>query len=256
MTSTALQVLSARELLRYALLTYASESLQFSDLPVRHVGGGRLARPVELGRYSLAVSLAQLVRIVPIAAARVLFPYPACSRLAEAAALAWRTARISLLVAPRLQCSADRRSRFSSRLFLTTLFGVGLQRTVPGLLAILLLGIVPYALSKVLSIYLSGIGAVSLNVLLSAAGLAVTIALDLLLIPQWGAHGAAWATALSYTAFTALTLLASSGDACPPRRARERRALAHAPIARSTSAVIASMFDCHEKRAAPRAIAS
>ncbi len=194
-------VLRLRTLLRYSLLSYCSEALQFLtyrfDMWVVDAWRGA----AELGRYSLAVSLAQMVWIVPTAAARVLFPYSAMLGRREAATLAWRTARIASLVS----AAAAAAGLICAHLFLTTLFGTDFAE-VPSLLGILLLGIVPYSVSKVLSIYLSGINAVGLNVLLSIGGLAVTVALDLSLIPLYGAHGAAWATAGSYTAYTALTL--------------------------------------------------
>jgi O-antigen/teichoic acid export membrane protein len=178
---------------------YLGEMVQFLtyrfDMWVVDAWGG----VANLGRYSLAVTLAQLVWIVPGAAARVLFPYTAQMGKGEAAVLAFRTARICLL----LSTGAALLGYTCAKLLLTTLFGEDFAQ-VPHLLGVLLLGVVPYSVSKVLGNYLAGINAVGTNLLANLAGMVITLALDLALIPKYGALGAAWATALSYTAYTVL----------------------------------------------------
>ncbi len=155
----------------------------------------------ELGRYALAVSLAQLVWIVPTAVARVLFPYAAMMERVDGSLLAWRAARVALAVSGLVAIVGW----IGSELFLTTLFGEDFA-DVPLLLGVLLLGVVPYSVAKVLGTYLAGTNAVGVNVAASALVLAVTVGIDLLLIPTTGAMGAAWATALSYVLYTCALL--------------------------------------------------
>jgi O-antigen/teichoic acid export membrane protein len=190
------------QLVRYSFLSFAGEALQFLtyrfDMWVVDAYWG----VAELGRYSLAVSLAQMVWIVPVAAARVLFPYAARLPGPEGAALAWRTACISLGV-----CALAAAVGFgAAQVFLTTLFGKEFGE-VPSLLGILLLGIVPYSITKVLANYLSGINQVAANMLVSLACLVITMALDFTLIPRMGARGAAWATAVTYSACSAMMIV-------------------------------------------------
>lgn len=206
--------LGLRELLGYSLLTYAGAALQFLTyrLDMWVVDAWRGA--AELGRYSLAVSLAQMVWIVPAAASRVVFPYSAMLDRVEAARLAWRIACLASLVSALVGVVG----LVCAHLFLTVLFGADFSE-VPALLGILLLGVVPYSLGKVLSNHLAGINAVGTGVWLGLGGFAITVLLDFALIPIYGATGAAWATAISYTFCTGLVLVAFSRKSSLPLRA-------------------------------------
>ena len=72
----------------------------------------------------------------------------------------------------------------------------------------------------VLSAFLSGIGRPGLNSLAQAAGLVVTVALDLSLIPHLGIVGAATASTFAYLTTAACW---SSASAEPRRIARPAR---------------------------------
>jgi O-antigen/teichoic acid export membrane protein len=186
-------------LMRYSALTFVGEALQFLTYRFDMWVVDAYRGAADLGRYSLAVSLAQMVWVVPIAAARVMFPYAAMLSKHEGARLAWRAARVSVAVCAVAAVSGWLLTQW----LLTPIFGDQFAE-VPALLGILLLGIVPYSISKVLGNYLAGINALGANVFASGMGLGLTIALDLLLIPRYGAQGAAWATAVSYAAYTLL----------------------------------------------------
>jgi O-antigen/teichoic acid export membrane protein len=71
---------------------------------------------------------------------------------------------------------------------------------------VILLGLTLDGVAGLISGLLYGAGRPGLNSWAMAAGLSVTVALDLLLIPRFGATGAAIASALAYTT-TAVTLL-------------------------------------------------
>jgi len=71
---------------------------------------------------------------------------------------------------------------------------------------IILLGLALDGLGGVVTGYLYGIGRPGLNSCAMAVGLGATVLLDLLLIPRYGALGAAIASAVAYTAAT-LTLV-------------------------------------------------
>jgi O-antigen/teichoic acid export membrane protein len=182
---------------RYSSLSYMADAVQFLTYRVDMWIVDAARGGAELGRYALAVSLAQLVWIVPTALARVFFPYAASQDATATRWLARRAAVGSLAVS----ALAGAIGWVGSALFVTALFGDDF-RDVPNLLAILLVGVVPYAVARVLGNYLAATGAVVDNVRASVAVLVVTIALDVALIPPFGAVGAAWASACSYLLFT------------------------------------------------------
>jgi O-antigen/teichoic acid export membrane protein len=184
---------------RYSGLTWLADAMQFLTYRFDQWVVDAQRGGAELGRYALAVSLAQLVWIVPTATARVLFPYAAMMERSDAALLAWRAARIALLASGILAVVGW----VGSQMFLTALFGDEFAE-VPSLLGILLLGVVPYSVAKVLGNYLAAINALGVVVVANGAVLVITIALDLMLIPSIGATGAAWASTVSYSLYTLL----------------------------------------------------
>jgi O-antigen/teichoic acid export membrane protein len=184
---------------RYSGLAFLGDAMQFLtyrlDQWVVDANRGAAA----LGRYALAVSLAQLVWIVPTAVARVLFPYMAMMQRSDGAHLAIRAARTALGVSVLLALVGW----VVSEMFVAAIFGAQFAE-VPSLIGILLLGIVPYSVAKVLGNYLAGTNALAPTVMANAAVLAITVLLDFLLIPAIGATGAAWATAASCSLYTLL----------------------------------------------------
>lgn len=189
------------QLWRYSGLSFVADALQFLTYRLDMWVVDAYHGTAELGRYALAVSLAQLVWVVPAATARVLFPYAAMMDSAQGSRLALRAAIAAFLVSGILAVVGWVGSQF----FLTGLFGEQFA-AVPALIGILLLGVVPYSSAKVLANYLAGINAVGVNAIASAGVLGFTIVLDLLLIPTLGATGAALATAASYATHTVILI--------------------------------------------------
>jgi Na+-driven multidrug efflux pump len=121
----------------------------------------------------------------------------------------------------------------ASELLTVSLFGEGVAG-VPSLIGILLLGIVPFSVAKVIGNYLAGSNAVALNAVATIPTLIVAVALALLLIPGYGATGAAWATVVAYWLQTLLLIALFARKTAVPfsavvrlrsyRSAAERRA--------------------------------
>jgi O-antigen/teichoic acid export membrane protein len=82
-------------------------------------------------------------------------------------------------------------------------FGPGFD-SVPTLVAVLMCGAVPYAAAKVLGGFVAGAGALRPNLWATVLTFVLTLAMDLLLIPRYGAVGASVASAISYAAYTAM----------------------------------------------------
>ena len=77
---------------------------------------------------------------------------------------------------------------------------------VPDAMALLMPGIVALSGTKVLSSYIFSQGQVVLNSVAALVALAVTLALDAVLIPQFGVDGAAAAASVAYAASLLVTL--------------------------------------------------
>ncbi|MDF1672245.1 MAG: polysaccharide biosynthesis C-terminal domain-containing protein [Vicingaceae bacterium] len=73
--------------------------------------------------------------------------------------------------------------------------------------AILLLGMIFTAMSQLFSIMLFSKGKNNVALIANTVGLVATVILDLVLIPQYGILGAAWATSLSYMALFIVLLI-------------------------------------------------
>jgi len=192
---------SLRGFWRYSGLSYVADLMQF--LTYRFdIWVLSLTWPSgDLGRYALAVSLAQLVWVVPTAVARVVFSYSASSDTIAPAYLAWRGGLAALAIA----AMAGTIGWIGSHPVVPWLFGKDFEG-VPSLLGWLLLGTVPYSIARVLGNHLAGVGAMSENVAAAAFVMVIAIGLDLLLIPAFGAIGAAWATAIAYSLFAAIVI--------------------------------------------------
>ncbi len=160
-----------------------------------------LGDPRAIGLYSVAVSLAELTFFVPDSVATVFFPRVASSDRRTADELAPAVARFTVL--------------------LTALAAIGLipvgfaavYLIVPAFVAslpaflILLPGILALSLSKVLSSYVNGLGLPQRVALVSSVALVINLAANLLLIPQLGFLGAAFASLISYSMHAAMLLV-------------------------------------------------
>ncbi len=191
-----------RSLLSYSLYSYIGDAIQFvtyrADMWIVDAYRG----PDDLGIYALAVTLSQLLWILPSAVSNVIFPYVPGMERKAAADLSWRIAKLTGLASAALALVGCLLAHF----LVPLVFGEPF-RAVPRLMAILIFGVVPYSVAKVLAGYLSGIRALGLNLILASIGLTICLALDLALIPRGGSLGAALATAVAYSVHTILQVV-------------------------------------------------
>lgn len=175
----------------------------------------------EVGLYTLAVSLAQIVLLVSSALTQPLLPQvSAAASPAAAAAAASRTCRmfvaIGLIAGVLLAAGA--------KWLVPLVFGRDFSGSLPSLL-VLLPGMIAFGLTNVLISYFVGIGRSTTNLWISLATLVVTVAGNFWLTRRYGALGAAATSTLAYGLAGALSLLAfarhSGGSAlaavCPTR---------------------------------------
>jgi len=145
----------------------------------------------------VASKFAELVKIPPLALTYVLYPKYARDDQQTAAA----KARKLLPRAGLLAAGAIVPVWFAATLLIPALYGSDFKGAITPA-HIILVGLAPQGIAAVITAFLYGVGRPGLNSLGMAVGLAATVVLDLLLIPRFGAVGAASASAVAYASST------------------------------------------------------
>ena len=178
-----------------AVLSLLNLRLDFALLDV-------FAGTAVVGTYAVASKFAELVRLVPVAITYVL--YPRFSR--ETKARATTDTRRLLGPATALTFVGAVLLGLAAPLVLPLLYGAQFDAAV-GLAQLLLVGLSVEGAAGVISAYLYGVGRPGLNSVAMGAGVVLTVVLDLVLVPQYGATGAAIASTVAYLATTASLLI-------------------------------------------------
>lgn len=179
----------------FALPCYAANTAQFLNYRLDVFVVGFFAGATSVGRYTLAVSLAQLLWLMSNSVATVLLPkVAAATDIAESVRHTTRVTRLSLwataICALALALLATQA--------IPLLYGEAFRPSISALFW-LLPGIVVFSVANVLAAYIAGIGKPTLNFWVSSLSLVVTVALDLALIPKLNIVGAAIASTVSYS---------------------------------------------------------
>lgn len=186
----------------FAIPCYAANVAQFLNYKLDVFVVGFFAGTASVGRYTLAVSLGQLLWLMSNSVATVLLPKVAAS--ADDDVTIRHTARVTRLsLWATAVCGAALALLATQAIPL--FYGEAFRPSVMALMW-LLPGIVVFSVANVLAAYIAGIGKPRLNLLVSGVSLIVTITLDLLLIPRLNIVGAAIASTVSYT-LSALLLI-------------------------------------------------
>ena len=158
----------------------------------------------EIGIYSVAVSLAELVFNVPDSVGTVLFPRIASVSEEEAHRLAPAMVRMTVLV------TAAAGFALVPVAWIVLTFVLPAYRTGLSPLLVILPGIVSLSVAKVLTSYLSGIERLRPLTVAAVASLVINVAVNLVLIPVAGIVGAAASSLVSYTAYAMLMVVFAS----------------------------------------------
>ena len=156
----------------------------------------------EVGYYSLAVGMAELMWMVPNSAVAPLFSGVAQSDGENRSVITIRTCRWSLIFLAVLAVGGI----FLGRPFLRLLYGTAYLPSF-GLFLWLLPGICLFPLFKLLIIDLAARGFPGYGTIASAIALVVNIGANIFLIPQFGGKGAAMATSISYSIMSCMSLM-------------------------------------------------
>jgi len=200
----------ARRIYMFGTRGQLGSLLSLFNLRLNFVFIAAIAGPAALGIYAVAAKYAEVLRVVPIAANWVLYPRFARSEADVASASSrWfipRAGAVTAGIALPLALAAGAIVPF--------LFGQAFAGAVlPA--QILLVGLAAEGAAGVMTAYLFARGRPGLNSLAAGTGLAMTLVLDVILIPRMGAVGAAIASSVAYLTTTA-TLLAWYRHAARP----------------------------------------
>jgi O-antigen/teichoic acid export membrane protein len=183
----------ARVLLKFGIVGYASFLTTYLNFRLDTFLVNIFANATQVGFYAVGVSLAETIWYISTSATTVLTPRVAAGESTESDATTGLVSRVvvgtSLIAAVALALLAP--------LIVPVLFGPAFG---PSVVAIWLLlpGIVALSDARVLAGYLLGRNRQQVDLAASLAGLVVTVALDLFLIPRYGFAGAAVASSIAY----------------------------------------------------------
>jgi O-antigen/teichoic acid export membrane protein len=189
----------ARRIASYGMRAQVGGVMSLLNLRLDFVLLTVMAGPAVLGVYAVASKFAELVKVPGLALTYVL--YPRFARDPESAASEAR----KMLPRAALLTTGCVAPLWLATFLLPVVYGADFKgAVVPA--QIILLGLMLEGVAGVISGFLYGTGRPGLNSWAMGAGLTVTLVLDLVLIPPYGATGAAIASAAAYitTQFTLL----------------------------------------------------
>jgi len=197
---------SYRELFLYGLRIYPSSLTgYFSYRADGYLIAFLLVAPsAQLGYYSMAVGLAEMVFFFPNAVSTLFFPHVAGSPRDESDRQVGMVSRVTLLVTGAFGLALIPAA--------TILIWVVLPAFGPALPALLVLlpGVVALSLAKVVGGYVTGIGRPEINSYVSFVAFIVNIVANVLLIPRLGIVGASAASLISYSLTSLLLTIAAA----------------------------------------------
>lgn len=192
----------ARRVIGFGIRGEVGNLLLLLNLRLDVILVGALVGPATLGTYAIASRFAELLRLPPVAMTYVLQPRFAADGPAAAArrahALFPRAFGLTASLVVPLGLVA---------FLLPVVYGEPFRAAIlPA--QILLVGLATEGIGGVIIAFLYGIGRPGLNSAAMGIGLVVTVVLDLLLIPRFGAVGAAIASGVTYLTTTGVLAVA------------------------------------------------
>lgn len=205
-----------RQVASYGLRGQVGGLITLLNLRLDVVILGAVAGPAILGGYAVASKYAELLRLPGTALTWVFYPRLAKLEQSEAARAARRMIRPSLIGIIVAAVPVALLAAPVMRLLYGASFGAAVTPA-----RVLVAGMILAGGSGVASAYLYGRGTPGLNSIVLGAGLAITVVLDVTLIPRYGALGAAMASTAAYLSTDALLigLLLRLSAAAPRHRA-------------------------------------
>jgi O-antigen/teichoic acid export membrane protein len=179
----------------FALVVYVCNSMQFLNYKMDIYFVNNYGDRTEVGVYSLALSLSQLIWVLPNAVSGVLINYFEVKKREDSVQLAMNYSRLSFYGS--IACALILLLIYYFALPLV--YGSAFNRTF-WLCAILFIGTIPFSLTIMIANLNSGIGFVRINLYATILIFLLGLLLDFLIIPVYGTTGAAVVKAFVYIA--------------------------------------------------------
>jgi O-antigen/teichoic acid export membrane protein len=194
---------------RFSLPSYFASTAQYVNnridlFFVYHYWGA-----ADVGLYQTAVLIAQAINLLPVAMQGILFPTisSAGTNRIEMIRMVTQVHRLlftfTAVIASSLAAVGP--------ILIPLVFGKRFSASAISL-AILAPGCAVFASTNILAAYFAGTGRPHINLINSLIGTAVTIALDLVVVPRWSFYGASVVSSLCYAATTLGSLIAFRRD--------------------------------------------
>jgi len=191
----------ARGIAGYGIRAQVGGFVMLLNLRLDFVLVSVITGPTVLGVYAIASKYAELLKVVTLAVTYVLYPKFA----AQLATRALQAARSLIPTAGLATAAAVVPLWFAAPFVIPLIYGDAFRGAVTPA-EIILFGLVLDGVAAVITALLYGIGRPGLNSIAMGVGLVVTLALDIALIPPFGAVGAAVASAVAYMSTTAVLI--------------------------------------------------
>jgi O-antigen/teichoic acid export membrane protein len=184
---------------RFALPSYFASTAQYLNNRVDLFFVYRYWGTADVGLYQTAVLIAQAINLLPIAMQGILFPMisAASQTRKELLDMVARVHRLLFAFTALLAASLAAVGPF----IIPIVFGRRFAASAVSL-ALLAPGCAVFATTNILAAYFAGTGRPHINMINSLIGTAVTIVLDLIVVPKYSFYGAALVSSFSYTATT------------------------------------------------------
>jgi O-antigen/teichoic acid export membrane protein len=191
-----------RALLTFGVKGYIANLIMLLNYRLDALILNGIAGAASVGFYSIAVAMAEAQWYIANTIGLVLFPHVSSSDRREADRITPIICRNTIFIT-FLSAIA---MLVLGRTLILILFGPAMLPAVAALW-LLLPGIVTASAAKVIASYLSGIGKPIYATYISSSHLALTVILDLTLIPRYGIYGAAIASSIVYTSAAAFSVI-------------------------------------------------
>jgi O-antigen/teichoic acid export membrane protein len=184
---------------RFALPSYFASTAQYLNNRVDLFFVYRYWGAADVGLYQTAVLIAQAINLLPTAMQGILFPTisSASQTQAEVLEMVVRVHRLLFVATVLVAGSLAAVGPF----LIPLVFGRRFASSAVSL-ALLAPGCAVFATTNILAAYFAGTGRPHINLINSLMGTAVTIVLDLIVVPKYSFYGASIVSSLSYTATT------------------------------------------------------
>jgi O-antigen/teichoic acid export membrane protein len=190
-----LSFLDIKRIFKYAFLMYSCNLIQVLNYKLDFWIVDYYHGSSEIGIYSIAVSLSQMLWILPNAISMILFSYISGMNQAEAISLTIKYSKIVIVSSILVLIFFIPITYY----FIPLIYGIEFNES-KYLIPFLMIGIVPFCLTSILATFFVSQGKIIINFYASFLGLIFAIIFYFLLIPSFKSYGAAFASSLSYTA--------------------------------------------------------